>query len=318
MTNADSNETPSPYGKPIQISVILPVHNEAETICGLIVQIRQEMNGLNKAHEIIVVDDGFTDDSAALATSAGAFVISRPCNMGNGAAVKTGIRVAKGSIAVLMDGDGQHDPVDIPRLLEKLDNGYDMVVGARGSGSQASWFRMAANTIYNRLASWMTGCRVDDLTSGFRVVRLAKFREFLHLLPNGFSYPTSSTMAFFRSAYPVAYVPIIAGRRPANSASGIRPLRDGLRFLLIILRIGTLYSPMKIFLPTSLGFFLLGLGYYLYTYSTAGRFTNMSALLLTTSVFVFLIGLVSEQITQLTYRPTNPWHPRHDDGHRQR
>lgn len=305
MTPSDSNETPSPYGKPIKVSVILPVHNEAATIDGVIGQIRLELNRLNLAHEIIVVDDGSTDDSGFLAQSAGALVVRHPCNMGNGAAVKTGVRHARGEIGILLDGDGQHDPIDIPRLLHKLDEGYDMVVGARSRASQASLPRLVANAVYNKLASWMTGCRVDDLTSGFRVARLARFREFLHLLPNGFSYPTSITMAFFRSAYPVAYVPITAGKRPASSTSGIRPLRDGLRFLLIILRIGTLYSPLKLFMPVSGTFFLLGFGHYIHTFLTAGRFTNMSALLLSTSVLVFLIGLVSEQITQLIYRPVN-------------
>ncbi|GAB6058154.1 glycosyltransferase family 2 protein [Desulfonatronum parangueonense] len=303
MTNADSTETPSRYGEPVHVSIILPVHNEAETITGLIRQVRATMTQLGLTCEIIVIDDGSTDGSAAQAQAAGAKVVSRPCNMGNGAAVKAGVRLARGRIAVLMDGDGQHDPADIPRLLQKLDEGYDMVVGARNAKSQASLPRLLANTIYNRLASWMTGCRVDDLTSGFRAVRLARFREFLHLLPNGFSYPTSSTMAFFRSGYPMAYVPITAGKRAKNSNSGIRPLRDGLRFLLIILRIGTLYSPLKLFVPVSAFFFLSGFGHYIHTYLSYGRFTNMSALLLSTSVLVFLIGLVSEQITQLIYRP---------------
>jgi hypothetical protein len=175
-----------------------------------------------------------------------------------------------------------------------------MVVGARGASGQANAGRGLANALYNRLASWMTGHRILDLTSGFRAVRADKFREFLHLLPNGFSYPTTSTMAFFRSAYPVAYVPVDVARRIGKSH--IRPLRDGARFLLIIFRIATLYSPLKLFAPTAVMFGLLGLGYYAWTFATMGRFTNMSVLLLSASVIVFLIGLVSEQITALTYR----------------
>jgi glycosyltransferase involved in cell wall biosynthesis len=215
-------------------------------------------------------------------------------------AIKRGVRAASGDVLVLMDADGQHDPELIQRLLDKLEAGFDMVVGARDAAGQASVGRGAANAFYNRLASWMTGHAIADLTSGFRAVRAEKFREFLHLLPNGFSYPTTSTMAFFRSAYPVAYVPIPVARRIGTN-SHIRPLRDGLRFLLIIFRIATLYSPLKLFAPAALMFLLLGLGYYGYTFATMGRFTNMSALMLSASVIVFLIGLVSEQITGLTY-----------------
>jgi glycosyltransferase involved in cell wall biosynthesis len=221
--------------------------------------------------------------------------------MGNGAAIKRGARAASGDILVFMDADGQHDPQLIPQLLAKLDDGFDMVVGARNAQGQASAGRGAANAFYNKLASWMTGHKVADLTSGFRAVRADRFREFLHLLPNGFSYPTTSTMAFFRSAYPVAYVSIPVARRVGTN-SHIRPLRDGLRFLLIIFKIATLYSPLKLFAPIAFGFGLLGLGYYAWTFATEHRFTNMSALLISAAVIVFLIGLISEQITSLTYR----------------
>jgi glycosyltransferase involved in cell wall biosynthesis len=220
--------------------------------------------------------------------------------MGNGAAIKRGTRAASGDILVFMDADGQHDPSLIPQLLEKLAEGYDMAVGARDASGQANAGRGAANAFYNRLASWMTGHKVADLTSGFRAVRADRFREFLHLLPNGFSYPTTSTMAFFRSAYPVAYVSIPVAKRVGTS-SHIRPLRDGLRFLLIIFKIATLYSPLKLFAPTAAGFGLLGVSYYAWTFATQARFTNMSALLLSAAVIVFLIGLISEQITGLTY-----------------
>jgi glycosyltransferase involved in cell wall biosynthesis len=200
-----------------------------------------------------------------------------------------------------MDGDGQHRPEDIPRLLAKLEEGYDMVVGARVSRkSQASLHRAAANGFYNRFATWMTNHEVPDLTSGFRVVKANLFKRFLYLLPNGFSYPTTITMAFFRSGYSVAYEPIEVDKRIGKSH--IRLWRDGVRFLLIIFKIGTLFSPLKLFLPISLAFFATGFGYYAYTFLSSGRFTNMSALLFITSVLVFLIGLVSEQITALMYR----------------
>jgi len=220
--------------------------------------------------------------------------------MGNGAAIKRGARAASGDVLVFMDGDGQHDPADIQRLVGRLEQGFDMVVGARSWESQAGVGRGVANTFYNWLASRMTGHEVADLTSGFRVARAARFREFIHLLPNGFSYPTTSTMAFFRSAYGVAYEPIKAAERVGKSH--IRPFKDGIRFLLIIFKIATLYSPLKLFGPVSVLFFLLGCGNYLRTYLMDGRLTNGSALMWSAAVIVFLIGLVSEQITSLTYK----------------
>lgn len=281
----------------MQLSVILPAKNETQGLR----QTLPALRALFPAAEIIVVNDGSTDDTAAVASQHGATVLSSPYPMGNGAAIKRGARAASGDILVFMDADGQHDPQLIPQLLAKLDDGFDMVVGARNAQGQASAGRGAANAFYNKLASWMTGHKVADLTSGFRAVRADRFREFLHLLPNGFSYPTTSTMAFFRSAYPVAYVSIPVARRVGTN-SHIRPLRDGLRFLLIIFKIATLYSPLKLFAPIAFGFGLLGLGYYAWTFATEHRFTNMSALLISAAVIVFLIGLISEQITSLTYR----------------
>jgi hypothetical protein len=201
-----------------------------------------------------------------------------------------------------MDADGQHNPHDIALLTEKLKDGYDMVVGARNVGSQASFGRLFANTVYNLLAGWMVGQRVLDLTSGFRTAYAAKFKEFLYMLPNGFSYPTTITMSFFRAGYSVGYLPIVAAGRIGKSH--IRPLHDGARFFLVIFRIGALYSPLKLFLPISLMSFVLGVAYYTYTLTTSGRFTNMSALLFTTSILVFLLGLVAEQITMLLYQNT--------------
>lgn len=279
----------------MRISVVLPAKNEAEGLRKTLPRLRQ----CQPEAEIIVVDDGSTDDTAAVASEHGARVLGAPYSMGNGAAIKRGARAAGGDVIVFMDADGQHDPAYIDALLEQLRAGYDMAVGARDASGQASRGRGAANGFYNRLASWMTGHRIADLTSGFRAVHADRFREFLHLLPNGFSYPTTTTMAFFRSAYPVAYVPIPVAQRIGRSH--IRPMRDGIRFVLIIFKIATLYSPLKLFLPTTAMFFLTGAGYYAYTFITMGRFTNMSTLLFSASVIVFLIGLVSEQITGLTY-----------------
>jgi glycosyltransferase involved in cell wall biosynthesis len=274
----------------------LPAKNEGPALRDLLPRLRV----MQPEAEIIVVDDGSTDDTRDICAAAGVQCLSSPYSMGNGAAIKRGARAASGDVLVFMDGDGQHDPADIARLLEKLSEHFDMVVGARDWSSQAGVGRGVANTIYNWLATRMTGHVVMDLTSGYRAVRADRFREFLHLLPNGFSYPTTSTMAFFRSAYPVAYLPIKAAQRIGKSH--IKPLKDGIRFLLIIFKIATLYSPLKLFVPASAVFFLLGCINYLRTFIAYGRLTNGSALLWSAAVIIFLIGLVSEQITALTYR----------------
>ena len=277
------------------LSIIIPAKNEAATIGNVVAVAKAEY----PAAELIVVDDGSSDETGALAEQAGATVIRHPESLGNGASVKSGARAASGEILAFMDGDGQHDPRELHRLLEKLAAGYQMAVGARDSGSHASVGRLFANGVYNEIASRLTGRRILDLTSGFRAVRAALFKQFLYLLPNGFSYPTTITMAFLRSGFPVCFEPIKAAERVGKSH--IRPLRDGIRFLVIIFKIATLYAPLKIFLPVSGLFFATGLGYYAYTYATSGRFTNMSMLILSASVIIFLIGLISEQITALTY-----------------
>lgn len=277
-------------------SIILPAKNEAVNLSPLLTRLRERF----PTAEILVVDDGSTDATAQISQDHGVRVVRHPYSMGNGAAIKTGARHATGDILVFMDADGQHDPADIERLLLKMDEGYEMVVGARQADTHASFGRRLANHSYNRLASWMTGYHIADLTSGFRAARARHFRKFLYLLPNGFSYPTTSTMAFFRAGFPVAYIPIRAGQR--GGKSHIRLLRDGSKFILIILKVGALFSPMRFFLPLSLIFLLVGMGYYGYTYLTVHRFTNMSAVLLIYSLSLFLIGLVSEQISALHYK----------------
>jgi glycosyltransferase involved in cell wall biosynthesis len=279
-------------------SVVIPAHNEAESLRQLLPELSKF---LPPGTEIIVVNDGSDDDTRAVSEAHGAKVVSHPYSKGNGAAIKTGARAATGAVLIFLDGDGQHKPEDIPRLLEKFEVGHDMVVGSRQSGSQAGMHRAVANDLFSRFASWMVVQPVADLTSGFRVVRAAKFRQFLYLLPNGFSYPTTITMSFFRAGYSVAYVPIHTPRR-TGGVSHIDPVRDGIRFLLIIIKVGTLYSPQKLFLPISGAFFVTGVSYYLYTYLTMGRFTNMSALMFISAILTFLIGIVSEQISALHYR----------------
>lgn len=279
----------------MSLSIVIPARNEAAAIGKVVALARERYPDA----QIIVVDDGSTDETAELARNAGAQVVRHPESLGNGAAVKAGARVATGEIIAFMDGDGQHDPRMFEPLLRQLDEGYDMAVGARDSGSHANIGRLFANGLYNGIASMMSGRKILDLTSGFRVARAQLFKQFLYLLPNGFSYPTTITMAFLRSGYPVTFVPIIASDRIGKSH--IRPLRDGIRFLVIIFKVTTLYAPLKIFLPVSGLFFATGLGYYAYTYTTTGRFTNMSLLVFSAAVIIFLIGLLSEQITTLTF-----------------
>ncbi|MGE5639963.1 MAG: glycosyltransferase family 2 protein [Clostridia bacterium] len=285
------------------ISIVLPAKNEARNLEALLPRLQAVAARLGAQTEIIVVDDGSSDDTRKVCEARGVRVISHPYGSGNGAAVKSGARAARGEILAFMDADGQHDPELLSQLLAKLEEGYDMAIGARTAGDHAGVHRLAANTFYNWFASWMVGRPVPDLTSGLRVVRADKFRRFLYLLPNGFSYPTTITMSFFRSGYPVAFVPVAVHRR--GGRSHIRLFRDGVRFLLIIFKIGTLYSPLKLFAPISAAFFATGLGYYLYTFFTAHRFTNMSALLFITSVLVFVVGLLSEQIALLNFKDSD-------------
>ena len=283
------------------MSIILPANNEANDIGSIIDRIQLVMDRFEHSYEIIVVDDGSTDATPDRAAEAGARVIQHPYNIGNGAAIKTGIRNAKGQVLVMLDADGQHPPEDIPRLLEKLQS-HHMVVGARSHGSETSAHRNLANWIYNWIASYVCGRRIEDLTSGFRAIYAHIARELVPLLPNTFSYPTTITLATVRSGFSLIYIPIVANRRKEHGKSKIKLFRDGSRFFLIIFKITTLFSPMKIFLPASLTTFLLGFGYGLYkVFFLDGRYGPTSALLMTMSVLMFLIGLVSEQVAQLKF-----------------
>ena len=292
---------------PVETSIIVPVYNEAENLKKLLGQIHSLRL---PDSEIIVVDDGSNDGSAEIAMAAGANVVRHPYNIGNGAAVKSGMRAAKGRFIVMMDGDGQHKPEDIPKLLADADR-YHMVVGARAKGSKLRMHRNLANMIYNLLASYVTRFKVQDLTSGFRVIRRRDALRFIDLLPNTFSYPTTLTLAFLRSGLTVKYVPIQTLYRAGQSKISL--VTDGIRFLLIITKIATLFAPFRVFLPVSVFFFLGGIGNYIYTYLTQNRFTNMSVFALTTAVIIFMLGLISEQIALLRMERQEAGR-RHDDG----
>jgi glycosyltransferase involved in cell wall biosynthesis len=282
------------------VTVVIPACNEARVIGDVI----RDVFELRLASvEVLVVDDGSADDTSAAAVAAGARVVRHPYNLGNGAAVKSGLRNARGRRVVLMDGDGQHRAREIPGMLRELER-YDMVVGARSFGGQAGMNRFLANKVYNGLASYVTEFRVEDLTSGFRAMRRSAVLPFLSLLPNTFSYPTTITLAFLHSGLTVKYVPIEAAPRVGKSK--IRLLDDGLRFFLILTRIATLYAPLRVFLPVSAFFFFSGVGYYLYTYLSEHRFTNFGLFLLTTSIVIFMIGLVSEQISLMRMERMEP------------
>ncbi len=283
------------------LSIVLPAFNESAGLSKLLPKLK---TAYPKA-EILVINDGSTDDTATVCNENGAKVISYPYSQGNGAAIKAGCRNATGDIVIFMDADGQHSPDDISGLLDKMKEGYDMVVGARQVSTHSSTLKRYANAFFNRFASLMTGHNIMDLTSGFRAVRREVFSKFLYLMPNGFSYPTTSTMAFFRSGHPVGYIPIRAGARSSGTSSNIKILKDGTRFLIIILKIGALFSPMRLFLPVSALLFLTGLVYYAYTFITVSRFTNMSALLFISSLMVFLIGILSEQVSALHFRDSS-------------
>ena len=281
--------------KSIQLSIIIPAYNEAENIGPLV----HRLQTIFPEAELLVIDDGSYDDTARVARDAGAIVYRHPYNIGNGAAVKSGIRVARGEILVFMDADGQHDPEDVKRLLEHFPE-YDMVVGARSLSGQASLGRAIGNKIYNWLGSYVARFRIEDLTSGFRAVKAEVAQGFLYLLPNTYSYPTTITLGVLRTGRSLKYVPIQARPRK-NGKSGIKLFRDGARFFMIIIRICTLYSPMRVFLPVSFAMMALGLLNYAVTYITAGRFTNMSAVLITNSIVIFMMSLISEQISQMRF-----------------
>jgi glycosyltransferase involved in cell wall biosynthesis len=279
---------------PEQTSVVIPAFNEADVIGNVVAGLARSAAW----HEILVVDDGSSDGTGAAAEAAGARAIRHPYNKGNGASVKSGIREATGEYILIIDADGQHPPEEAARLISRLGD-YDLVVGARAHATQANLARRLGNHMLNGLASYLTGRPIPDLTSGFRAARRRHLREFLHLLPNRFSTPTTTTLAFVKAGYNVTFEPVDARGRVGTSK--IRLARDGAKFFLIMLKVVTLFSPLRVFLPVSLASFVAGLGYAVWTIATQSHVTNSSVLLIMLGVIVFLMGLVSEQIAALRF-----------------
>jgi glycosyltransferase involved in cell wall biosynthesis len=284
------------------LSVVVPARNEAAGLPALLADlgvVLESCEGLR--YEVLLIDDGSTDETAVIGAAAGARVISHPESLGNGAAVKRGIREAQMDWVLLLDGDGQHPPDQIPRLIELAESRYDMVVGSRG-GSGGSVHRNLANRMYNALASYVTSRRIPDLTSGYRLIRADVVKGFCYLLPNTFSYPTTITLAMMRVGYAVGFQPIQVRERQGKSH--IKVIRDGTRFLIIIMRIATFFAPLRVFMPLAAMWLVAGLGWYAYTYIVDGRFTNMGVLLIAQASVIFGLGLVSEQVAALRFQRT--------------
>lgn len=298
--STSSGPRPAAQRRVTEVSVVIPARNEAENLAQLLPELEQHLRAARAqgvAFDVIVVDDGSTDATAEVAMRHGAEVVRHAVSLGNGAAVKRGIRAARRGWILLLDGDGQHPPASIPAMLELAER-FDMVVGSRG-GKGGSAHRNVANRVYNRLATYVTGTRIEDLTSGFRLVRADVLKSFVYLLPNTFSYPSTITLSMLRAGYSLSFMPIQV--RPRGGKSHIRLIRDGSRFLVIILRIATFFAPLRVFGPVALAMFLAGCAWYAYTYFAYGRFTNMAVLLIAQASMVFGLGLVSEQIAAMRF-----------------
>ena len=287
----------------MKLSVVIPVYNEKENIENFLAEVIEFCKGFSFPYEIVVVNDGSSDGTTEILSNfknEALRVVHHKHNIGNGGAVKTGIRNSKGDYVIMIDGDGQHYPEDIGRILEKLEEGYHLVVGARDKSSQASFFRAVGNTIYNKLASYVADFEIRDLTSGLRGANRKVILKFLYLFPNGFSYPSTSTLAFLKAGYSVCYIPIKTRKRKGKSK--IKLVRDGLKFFNIIAKITTLFSPMRIFFPVSVMLFLSAIAHFLYRFFISGRYTLFTGILLLASIFTLLMGLISEQISTLYYK----------------
>ena len=289
---------------PFSVTIVIAAFNEGMTIGGVVERTR----AVCPDAEILVVDDASSDDTADQAEAAGARVIRRPYNLGQGAGIKTGVRAATGDVVVLLDGDGQHDPADIPRLLEPI-GAYDLVIGQRDRAGQQNTVRWLGNSALNRLGSYLVGIQMRDLTSGFRAMRRNVMLDVLHLLPNQYSWSTTSALAFAKAGFHVCFEPIVVRRRETGKSSQ-KLMRNGIRFLLIMLRVSTLFSPLRIFFPMFVLLQLLALVGYIWSVAAGSPKLHLppsTVMFFLGGLLVFAFGLISEQIAHLRFRSPESW-----------
>jgi glycosyltransferase involved in cell wall biosynthesis len=290
----------APREWPFTTSVVIPAYNEGPRVGAIVRAIRERL----PQAEIIVVDDASGDDTSAQAAAAGARVITRPHNVGNGAGVKTGVRAASGEVVVVMDADGQHDPDDLPRLLDHVGR-YDMVVATRlDRESQENAVRWLGNGAVNAFGSYLVGMPMLDLTSGYRAFKREVLLEFLHLLPNSFGWPNTSAMALAKAGYHIRFEPV-AMRRRQGGRSTQKLFKNGIRNLLIMLRMVSLFAPLRVYFPVALAMFALSLLAYVASVAVNGvwlKIPNATAALFVGGIVVFMFGLLAEQIAGLRFQ----------------
>jgi glycosyltransferase involved in cell wall biosynthesis len=277
-----------------ELSIVIPALNESDAIQAVLEDIHSNFRGLH--FEVIVVDDGSTDETGSKASLLGARVIRHAQTKGYGAALKTGIRQARGEYVLTMDADGQHRGSDALRLWqERADN--DMVVGQRQGIIHSSLWRMPGKWLLGWLANYLTRQRIPDLNSGMRLFRRATILKYLHICPSGFSFSTTSTMALFNRGCSVAYIPIEVNKRIGKSTVSIG---TGIDTLILILRIAVLFDPLRLFIPISVSIGLVGAVWNIpYFLSGRGIISTGSTMTILTAVLVFGLGLLCDQISQL-------------------
>ena len=274
------------------ITIVIPAYNEEKGIGNVLLNLKK----LVSDYQLLVIDDGSTDNTFEIVKNSGVNVVCHKYNKGYGAALKTGLRNAKTSVVLYIDADGQHNPEDIDRIAEHIDE-YDMVVGARTKKSTVSLLRRPGKKILSITANYLSGHQIPDLNSGFRAIKKNKAMEFMHILPNTFSFTTTITLAFLKSGYDVKYVPIQTIDRVGTSK--IKPFRDGFRFIMLIVRTITLFDPLKVFLPISIALFTIGMVYGLYTLISALNISDASVIMITASILIFFFGLLADQISSI-------------------
>ena len=277
------------------VSIIIPAYQEEEAIGQVVANVLRVARELGCPYEVLVVDDGSTDNTGGAARYAGAQVLVHPYNRGYGAALKTGIRAATSRTVLFLDADGQHDPEDIRCLLAER-KVYDMVVGARRRSQGAPLWRKPGKLFLGWLANNLTGRNIPDLKSGFRAIAREMALRFLPIMPDGFSFSTTSTIAAFRGGYKVQYIPIQVAHRVGKSTV---TMIDGFKTIMLIIRIVTLFAPLRVFLPVSAATFVLGVGFVIQGYLSAGAASIKGIMVILASILFFLFGILVDQVTAI-------------------